>query len=58
MNIAMLALQATLWRSVTPPTTVQRREIDAHPQAGVELLRGRGVDDPLWLTIVAEHHEA
>lgn len=28
-----------------------------HPRLGVALLRAAGVDDPLWLAIVAQHHE-
>lgn len=31
--------------------------VRAHPQASVEILQRMNVDDPLWLEIVAHHHE-
>lgn len=34
-----------------------RQLILAHCNKGVALLRAVGVDDPLWLRVVAEHHE-
>ncbi len=38
-------------------TTDQRLVIDRHPQAGVELLQEAGVEDPVWLAAVLQHHE-
>ncbi|MEO6169488.1 MAG: HD domain-containing phosphohydrolase [Lysobacter sp.] len=35
----------------------QRLVISGHPQAGVELLQQAGVDDPVWLAAVLQHHE-
>lgn len=35
----------------------QRLLIAGHPQAGVELLQEAGVEDPIWLAAVLQHHE-
>src|SRR5690606_6347075 len=35
----------------------QRQLIADHPQAGVELLQQAGVEDPVWLAAVLQHHE-
>lgn len=35
----------------------QRLLISGHPQAGVELLQQAGVEDPVWLAAVLQHHE-
>ncbi|HUH89771.1 MAG TPA: HD domain-containing phosphohydrolase [Lysobacter sp.] len=35
----------------------QRLVIAGHPQAGVELLQEAGVEDPVWLAAVLQHHE-
>ncbi|MGV8941062.1 MAG: HD-GYP domain-containing protein [Lysobacter sp.] len=35
----------------------QRLMIAGHPQAGVELLQEAGVEDPVWLAAVLQHHE-
>ncbi len=35
----------------------QRLVISGHPQAGVELLQQAGVEDPVWLAAVLQHHE-
>jgi len=35
----------------------QRETIEAHPTVGAQLLRNLGVDDPLWLALVQDHHE-
>jgi len=57
MNIAMLDLQAQLATQVTPLTPLQREAIRQHPLGGVEILQSVGIDDPLWLAAVAQHHE-
>jgi HD-GYP domain-containing protein (c-di-GMP phosphodiesterase class II) len=57
MNIATLDLQGRLATQGIGPTDSQRAEIRAHPARGVEMLRAAGVDDPLWLETVAQHHE-
>ena len=58
MNIAMTALQDELVHRERTPTLAQRLAIDQHAARGVELLREAGVADPLWLEIVARHHDA
>jgi len=57
MNMAMLELQAQLATQVTPLTLLQRETIRQHPLRTVEILQSVGVDDPLWLAAVAQHHE-
>lgn len=58
MNVAMTALQDELVHRERTPTLAQRLAIDQHPARGAELLRDAGVADPLWLEIVARHHDA
>ena len=57
MTLAIFELQATMAEQDTPPSARQLKEIRAHPQASVALLQAVGVDDPLWLAAVAQHHE-
>ncbi|MEP7102165.1 MAG: HD domain-containing phosphohydrolase [Burkholderiales bacterium] len=57
MNLPILELQAMMAEQGEPPSARQLREIRAHPDAAVALLRGCGVADELWLSAVAEHHE-
>ena len=57
MNLSILELQATMAEQGEPPTARQLRDIRAHPEASVALLRACGVADETWLTAVAEHHE-
>ena len=57
MNVGMLALQDTLYAHAGPLSAEQRAGVLGHPQAGVALLGAAGVDDPVWLAIVAQHHE-
>jgi hypothetical protein len=57
MNVGMHALQERLWSHAGPLTPVQRAGVLGHPALGAALLRAAGVTDPLWLAIVAQHHE-
>ncbi len=57
MNLCVLDLQDTLSEQPTPPTEQQREQLRQHPQAAVEKLRARGVNDAQWLDAVAQHHE-
>lgn len=57
MNVGMLALQEALYARAGPLDTAQREGVLAHPGTGVALLRAAGVDDPLWLAVVGQHHE-
>ncbi len=58
MNIAMLALQETLYHQQADLTEPQRAEIRAHPSRAVEQLKATGVTDSTWLSVVGQHHEA
>ena len=57
MNVSILELQAVMAEQDTEPTSRQRAQIRAHPEASVQLLRAAGVDDLDWLATVAQHHE-
>lgn len=55
-NVGMLELQESLQHQ-GEVTQAQRQEINHHPEESVTLLRQAGVEDPLWLEIVLQHHE-
>ncbi|MCX7239600.1 MAG: hypothetical protein WCK83_00205 [Burkholderiales bacterium] len=56
MNIGMAREQDSLARQSEEPTSAQRAVIEQHPQRGVEILQGFGMDDPDFLDIVRWHH--
>ncbi|WP_342128934.1 HD-GYP domain-containing protein [Hydrogenophaga sp. OTU3427] len=58
MNIAMTRVQDDLALQASQPTPAQKRQIDSHALDGVALLESMGVTDPVWLEIVARHHDA
>lgn len=57
MNMSMTDLQNRLATQMSPPTTLQRQQIKAHPQRSAELLQAAGVKDQDWLDAVLHHHE-
>ncbi len=57
MNIAMTTLQDDLAAQAAPPTAEQRAQIDRHPLDSSALLQDLGVDDLMWLELVARHHD-
>lgn len=57
MNIGMLEVQQQLYKSHVPPTPEQQAIIHRHCERGVEMLCELGVDDPVWLGTVRDHHE-
>lgn len=57
MNIGMAEAQTIMALQRKPLTPPQLAMLEAHPQAGCRVLRGCGVTDPLWLEVVADHHE-
>lgn len=57
MNIGMLEVQQQLYTSDVSPSAEQQDAIRRHPERGVELLCELGVDDPVWLGTVRDHHE-
>lgn len=58
MNVAMTALQNRLAEQADKPSPEQQAQIAAHGQEGHTLLQVLGVDDALWLAVVAAHHAA
>lgn len=57
MNVAMARLQDQLAVQKPPPDAHQRTDIWQHPHRGRDILQTLGVDNPHWLTLVADHHE-
>lgn len=56
-NVGMLDLQAKLHYQETPLNQEQRDEVQQHPEKSVHILKAVGIDDPVWLDAVAQHHE-
>ncbi len=56
-NVAMLELQAQLVEQAGPLDDQQWDAIHNHPLHGYEMLSRAGVNDPLWLRLVIQHHE-
>lgn len=57
MNISTLDLQGRLAAQGVPPTQPQLATLKEHPAKSAEMLRAAGVEDELWLSTVAQHHE-
>lgn len=57
MNIGMLALQDALQAQAGPLDEAQRDGVRGHCERGVALLVEHGVEDPVWLAAVRDHHE-
>lgn len=57
-NIALLPYQDKLNQLPAALRPEQRVVVNRHPELGAAALRAAGVDDPLWLHIVAQHHES
>lgn len=57
MNVGMLELQQELQALRGTLSEELRTQVQSHCEHSVELLRDRGVVDPLWLEIVRDHHE-
>jgi HD-GYP domain-containing protein (c-di-GMP phosphodiesterase class II) len=58
MNLSIFDLQNTLYRQQEPLTPEQRTALRLHPVAAAQRLRELGVEDPVWLQAVEQHHEA
>ncbi len=56
-NIAMNPYQQRLHQQKTPLNDQQREVINRHPLQSAQKLEAAGVDDVLWLELVAQHHE-
>jgi len=57
MNLSMIELQGRLAVQAVPPNPEQRAAIDDHPLRSAQMLRMAGVECPLWLAAVEQHHE-
>ncbi|MEN9373653.1 MAG: hypothetical protein RIR79_1205 [Pseudomonadota bacterium] len=57
MNVSMTALQDALSTQAESPTPEQLHAIANHPQQSGALLRMLGVEDPIWLHLVTQHHQ-
>lgn len=57
MNMSMVELQNKLVTQVSPLTSMQRAEIETHPERSAAMLEMAGVTDRDWLEAVRQHHE-
>lgn len=57
MNIGMFELQQELVSLKGTLSDELRHQVESHCEYGSALLQEYGVDDPLWLEIVRDHHE-
>jgi hypothetical protein len=58
MNLSITSLQDEMARQDHAPTVSQRAALLGHGERAANLLRGLGVDDPIWLHAVTHHHDA
>jgi len=56
-DVALAPMSEQLAAQTTPLSEAQWRAIQAHTLDGVELLQRCGVNDPIWLEAVRDHHE-
>lgn len=56
MNLGMTELQDRLATQVGAPSPAQRQVIDAHAAKSEQMLMAFGVQDPVWLHAVRDHH--
>ncbi|GAB4218181.1 MAG: hypothetical protein Fur007_22940 [Rhodoferax sp.] len=56
MNLAMTRLQDELATQTAKPSPEQRAAIKAHAQQGAQLLGTLGIQNALWLDVIAQHH--
>lgn len=58
MNIGMTDLQDKLALQLDPPASFQQQQVNNHAHRAVEILLDMGVQDPVWLEVVRDHHRA
>lgn len=56
MNVSMTSLQNAMAEQKTALSELQRTKVQSHASASADLLRQAGVEDPLWLYTVENHH--
>jgi HD-GYP domain-containing protein (c-di-GMP phosphodiesterase class II) len=58
MNLSIFDLQDALHRQQEPLASDQRTALALHPGQSAKVLRDFGIQDPVWLQAVEQHHEA
>jgi HD-GYP domain-containing protein (c-di-GMP phosphodiesterase class II) len=58
MNLSIFDLQDALHRQQEPLASDQRTALALHPGQSAKILRDFGIQDPVWLQAVEQHHEA
>lgn len=56
-NLSMNSLQEELFTQLFPLDSEQREQMERHPLESAEQLLQAGMNDPLWLDIIRQHHE-
>ena len=56
-NVSMRDLQEELFQHKGRISTLQRAEIEGHPEQTISMLLKAGINDPMILDIVQDHHE-
>lgn len=56
-DIALLPVQLQLDQQTTPLDAAQIALLRGHPERTVAMLTALGVDDPVWLDFIRQHHE-
>ena len=57
MNLSMTTLQDSLAKQSSSLSEMQRQLVNDHPAASAELLKKAGVQEPIWLHVVQNHHQ-
>lgn len=57
MNVGMIEFQEQLKEQTGPLSPAQRARLERHPMMGADMLREGGINDPVWLAAVEQHHE-
>ncbi len=57
MNLGSVDFQDEIKSQVSPLTDEQREQLHRHPEEATAKLKSIGVNDPIWLRAVLEHHE-
>ena len=57
MNLGMQEYHVRLHRQASSLSSTQLEQLQGHPDQSLALLKAIGVEDPVWLGAVAQHHE-
>ncbi|GLR13146.1 hypothetical protein GCM10007907_19360 [Chitinimonas prasina] len=57
MNLGTTCFQDEIKAQSTPLTDEQKERLHKHPEEATTRLKSMGVNDPIWLRAVLEHHE-